>query len=430
MRSSGMGMMSRLQSLRSRQTVAAILITVLTLVVVGGLILSTTSLGCGPAQKLGLKGVLSHCKVSGQLAANQSPGTGSPGTTSTPSAPFVSPFASPSAPETPVEPGPTPPDTSPASPPFPPFSTPVSGSGGLAVPGRVLSCRLPVFVGPPGSGGFISFPGGTFNGDPTSAVTVPSPSPGGSSPAPVGPGYGYGYGYPGLSYDRAYSRWLPAPYTWVSPDGSRYAHPSSDSIYVENVATGATIELGQGHAWSIIGVSDQAVYASGVNQAGLWQLPFSGPAKQITPTGFWTQASPTAAFGGTTSAVPQGIANTIVRLDLKTGAITDWFTKQGAQSFVSGLDSHGNPLIAVSYFNVNYSETWITTGPGNASPIFNSGENLYSSGTPIADSHGVWIPVNYSVPYVQSTQGIVLYVAGSGLYWMTSLGTQIAGGCS
>ena len=425
MRALVMGMMSRLQSLRSRQTLAAIVITVLTLVVVGGLILSTTSVGCGPAQKLGLKGVLSHCKVSGQLAANQSPGTGSPGPTSTPTGSYTTPS---SEPFTPPASGPNPPDTGSASPAFPPFSTPTSGSGGLAVPGRVLSCRLPVYVGPPGSGGFISFPGGTFNADPTSAVTIPSPSPGGSSPAPVGPGYGYGY--PGLSYDHAYSRWLPVPYTWVSPDGSRYAHPSADSIYVENVATGATIELGQGHAWSVTGVSDQAVYASIVNQAGLWQLSFSGPAKEISTTGFWAQASPTAAFGGTTSAVPQGVANTIVRLDLKTGAITDWFTKQGAQSFVSGLDSHGNPLIAVSYFNVNYSETWSTTGPGTASPIFNSGENLFSSGAPIADSHGVWIPVNYSVPYYQSTQGIVLYVAGSGLYWMTSLGTQIAGGCS
>lgn len=425
MRSRGMGMMSRLQSLRSRQTVAAIVITALTLVVVGGLILSTTSVGCGPAQKLGLKGVLSHCKVSGQLAANQSPGTGSPGPTSTPTGSYAAPS---SEPFTPPASGPNPPDTGSASPPFPPFSTPVSGSGGFAVPGRVLSCRLPVYVGPPGSGGFISFPGGNFSADPTSAVTIPSPSPGGSSPGPVGPGYGYGY--PGLSYDRAYARWLPAPYTWVSPDGSRYAHPSSDSIYVENVATGATIELGQGHAWSIIGVSDQAVYASIVNQSGLWQLSFSGPANEISTTGFWAQASTTAAYGGATSAVPQGVANTIIRLDFKTGAVTDWFTRPGAQSYVFGIDSHGNPLLTVSYFNVNYSETWIATGPGTASPIYNSGENLYLSGAPISDSHGIWLPVNYSVPYSQSTQGIVLYVPGSGLYWMSSLGAQIGGGCS
>lgn len=423
MRSRLLGMISRLQSIRSRQTVAAIVITALTLVVVGGLILSTTSVGCGPANKLGLKG-LSHCKVSGQLAGNQGP-NGSPGPTSAPTGSYTAPS---SEPFTPPASEPAPPDTSPATPAFPPFSTPVSGSGGLVIPGRALSCRLPVYVGPPGSGGFIAFPGGNFVADPTSAVTLPSPSPGGSTPAPVGPGYGYGY--PGLSYDHAYSRWLPVPYTWVSPDGSRYAHTSSDSIYVENVAAGASIELGQGHLWSVTGVSDQAVYASLFNQAGLWQLPFSGPAKQIATTGFWVAASTSAAYGSATSAVPQGVTNTILRLDLKSGAITDWFTRQGAQSSVFGLDAHGNPLINVNYFNQGYSEMWNTTGPGTASPIFSSDEHLFASGSPIADSHGVWFGINYSVPYQNSTQGIALYVAGSGLYWMSSYGTQLAGPCS
>jgi hypothetical protein len=162
----------------------------------------------------------------------------------------------------------------------------------------------------------------------------------------------------------------------------------------------------------------------------LWQLPFSGPVKQITTTGFWQAASSSAAYGTATSAVPQGVTNTIIRLDLKTGAISDWFTRQGTQSSVSGLDSHGNPLIAVSYFSQGFNEMWITTGPGTATPIFNSGENLYTSGPPIGDSHGVWFPINYSIPYQSSTQGIVLYVAGSGLYWMSSLGTQLAGPCS
>lgn len=405
-----------IQILRSRQVIAGALITVVTVTVIGVVLVAMTPIGCRPANAIGLKAVSNRCAK--LTAAKPTP---SPGPTQVT---FPTASEQPSAPATPSA---TPPDISPATPAFPPFSVPVSGSGGLAIPGRALSCRLPVYVGPPGSGGFIAFPGGTFIADPKSGVTVPSPSPGGSSPAPVGPGYGQGY--PGLSYDRAYSRWLAVPYTWVSPDGSRYAHPSSDSIYVENVATGATIELGQGHAWAITGVSDQAVYASIVNQSGLWQLPFSGPARQITQTGFWVAASTGAAYGSATSAVPQGIANTIIRLDVNTGAITDWFTRQAAQSSVFGLDAHGNPLIWVSYFSQSYSEMWSTTGPATATPIFSSDEHLYPSGPPIGDGHGVWFPISYNIPYFQSTQGVVLYVAGSGLYWMSSLGTQLAGGC-
>jgi hypothetical protein len=217
-----------------------------------------------------------------------------------------------------------------------------------------MNCRLPVYVGPPGSGGFIVFPEGAYIGDPKSAVTMPSPSPGSPSPAP-----GYGQGYSGLSYDRAYSRWLPVPYAQVSPDGSRYAHTSPDSIYVENVATGATIELGEGHAWAIIGVQNDGVYAIIVNEPGFWLLPYSGASKQITAAGYWPMASPVAAYGGTTSAVPQGIANTIIRHDLKSGAVSDWFTRGGAQSSMYGFDAHGNALILVAYF-ANYagSEMW------------------------------------------------------------------------
>lgn len=47
----------------------------------------------------------------------------------------------------------------------------------------------------------------------------------------------------------------------------------------------------------------------------------------------------------------------------------------------------------------------------------------------MADSHGVWIAGNYSA-YGTNASGVALYVEGKSLYWMSSIGGQLAGGCS
>jgi hypothetical protein len=201
-------------------------------------------------------------------------------------------------------------------------------------------------------------------------------------------------------------------------------------VYVENVDTRTTIELGEGHAWTIIGVENEGVYATIVNQAGLWLLPYSGAAKQVTKAGYWQMAASGAAYGGTASAVPSGVANTIVRLDLKTGAVSNWFTRGGAQSYMFGFDAHGNALISVNYFvSGGGNEIWITTGPKDRVPMFGSRQNVQASGQPVADKHGIWFPLYYNGGYGASTQGIGLYVIGKGLYWMSSIGTSLAGGC-
>ena len=276
-----------------------------------------------------------------------------------------------------------------------------------------------MYAGPPGSGGFIQFPGGNFTADPSSAVALPSP----------GLAQQTGYGYPGgMAYDRAFSRWLPVQPTSVSPDGSYYAFAGPDGVYVVDVVTSTQTEQGSGHAWTIAGVEAQGVYASIVNQGGLWLLPFSGTPKQITTSGFWQAVSAGAAYGTATSAVPQGVANTIIRLDLATGIIGDWFTRQGAGSTVLGIDGQGNPLISVNYFVAGGNEVWIANGT-TADPIFGSFGGQDPQGRPIADGHGLWFPISNRQGSFFS-QGVALYIAGSGLYWMTSYGVQLAGGCS
>jgi hypothetical protein len=294
-----------------------------------------------------------------------------------------------------------------------------------------MNCRLPIFVGPSGSGGFIVFPGGTYVADPRSAVTIPSPTPAPSSPPPqVG---GYPSKFAGLSYDRAFSKWVPVAYQFVSPDGSHYAWSSPDSIYVENVAGGASIELGEGHAWNIIGVQNAGLYATRLNEAGLWLLPYSGAAKQLTSTGYWQIASGSAAYGTATSAVPDGVANTILRLDLQGGAVVDWFTRGGGSSSVIGFDASGNAVISVNYFTIGGYDVWLTTGPKTRVPLFGSAQGLSLLGPVVADSHGIWIPLSFSGYNFGSNvnrQGVGLYAPGSGLWWMSNIGAQIGGGCS
>jgi hypothetical protein len=284
-----------------------------------------------------------------------------------------------------------------------------------------LSCSLPVYAGPPGSGGFITFPGGAFIADPKSAVSTPAP-PGQSSPTP--PGSYYGPGYSGLTYNRKQGRWLPVQFRWVSPDGSHYAFTSGTSIYVVTTATGAVGEPGEGQNWLIVDVRDEGVYATVPNAAGLWLLPYSGSPKQITTWGFWQAVGATAAYGTVTSAVPQGAANTIIKLDLKTGARTDLFTSTAQQSQVTGFDKAGNPFIYTQ--GPSGQGLWIATGPGAASLIGNSSVGGFvSTATPIADNNGVWL-VGWSNPGGQ----MIVLLANSTLYGMSTLGGSLAGGCS
>ena len=444
-RRAGLGFMDRFRFIRNRP-VLAVAISVVSMLVIVSAITFTTPLRCGPAKALGLKGIADGCVTVGSISirpsSSRTPGP-YPNPASAPygnpaSGPFNNPASGPfnnpaSGPYDNPASGAYPPVGYPASGSYPPFYPPVSpGFPGAARP--PLDCRLPVYAGPPGSGGFIVFPGGAFIADPTSSVTVPTTTP---TPTPVGgPGPGYGPGYGSLSYDHQYSRWVPVAANQVSPDGSRYAYATTDGIYVVNAANNAQAEVGGGHGWTIVAVLSDGVYAGDPNAGGLWVFPFSGTARQITKTGYWRAATAAAAYGTATSAVPQGATNSIIRLDLETGTTAEWFSRAGAQVGVAGFDGKGNPIINVDYLNGSGTEIWIATGPTSASPIAGFTNSQYggaggftSYSTPVADSHGVWFAGNYQQPYGIQATGVALYVPGSGFYWMSSIGGQLAGGC-
>jgi hypothetical protein len=206
---------------------------------------------------------------------------------------------------------------------------------------------------------------------------------------------------------------------------------------VQNVADSTHVLLGDGQPWFVIAFLSDGVYATNPNSAGLWLLPLSGTPRHIATTGYWRAVTAGAAYGTPTSAVPDGASNGIIKLDLKTGAITDWFARGNSQASVLGFDAQGHPIIQLYYYTApnTGTEIWLTTAPSTGVPLGgqSSGGYYYGmhptlQGTPVGDSHGIWFQA-YS-QQGPARNGVVLYVPASGFYWMSNIGGQLAGGCS
>ena len=400
------------------------MVTVITLGTAGTIVLVATPAGC----RVGLQLAGTKCQAPSPLA-------GFPGATPTAGATFSAvPTSGQSTSPSPFEPPasnsyptPTPPPYNsnpnvPHDPSLPPYEFDV-GSGsfppaypeitsGFATP-STFSCRLPIFANGPGSGGFIVFPDRTFIGDPRSGVALP---PSGASPPPQGP-----YGQPlffGLSYDRAVSRWVPVQRSWVAPDGKHYAYPDfSDGIEIVDVVANTQVKVGAGKHWQVIDVEAEGVYAGQLNIAGLWLVPFTGAASQITAEGYWSSVGGGAAYGTDTSSLPYGVPTVIVRIDLKTHVKQNWFEVNNATSFPWGFDGAGHAIMVVQPIGQGQSFLWLVTGLGNALVI--SSNNSFS-GPPVADKHGLWF-MNYQTTF--------LWVPGVGMQVQANIGGNLAGAC-
>lgn len=289
----------------------------------------------------------------------------------------------------------------------------------------VLSCRLPISNGQPGGGGFVTFPAATFAPDSRSGVTIP--------------GNGNVFG---LSYNRAAGRWLPVPRPWVSPDGSHYAYLDfrNNTIHGITVATGADTYLGPkpngaassarlaGAGWQPIEALDEGLYAApagGPNAtAGLWLFPFSGAGeRQVTSSNYWHEIGGGGAWGTSSPSVPEGAANTIMRLDLRAGSTQDWFTRPGLQSHVMGFDADGHPVVQA--ISRDETQVWRLMGPGKADQLLaaktngNDPNRLFVDSV-LGDRNGIWIATN---------QGLYLTTA-SGTQKVSTVTGQLAAACA
>jgi len=235
----------------------------------------------------------------------------------------------------------------------------------------------------------------------------------------------------------------------VSPDGTRYAYWEwqTRSIQAVAVATGAETALGPkpngpasaarlnpGAGWLVIEALDSGVYAvpNGGYQsssAGLFLFPWSGIGElQVTGSGFWHAIGGGAAWGTVSQSVPEGAANTILRLDLGGGSPAEWFSRPSLQSRVVGFDLTGHPVVEASSKNV--MEAWLVTGQSNGTKLLSltptpGQQNPAGPGRPVlqsvvGDDRGIWLATSDG-----------LYFSASGRTEKVSTVTgQLGGGCA
>lgn len=281
----------------------------------------------------------------------------------------------------------------------------------------VIDCTLPVYKwgGVTNGGnysiigqyGFLSIASGKFSADPT--VTADSGT-----------------------YDWPYKRWLPVGMAQVLPDGSAYVYETeltdSYEIHLVQVATGAdqmVFHMPYDNAYQILAFQPEGIYVYPIMHrsglaSGLWLLDPTKATLKSLPTsmdGTWQLVSGGAAWGG-----PGGMAGeSLVRLDLATGALTTWFqhTVQGAVFegmgygvSVIGFDASGRPLVEVfPPFDLRASpapnpkpEVWLVSSPGQASRVLGLPVPQQGGATGVRDSHGLW---------VEGRDGVYLYADGS-----------------
>jgi hypothetical protein len=304
------------------------------------------------------------------------------------------------------------------------------------VPGFNVKCSLPVTANGR-TAAMISLPDGT--------VTVDN------SVAP-GPG---GKGVAMYSFDAPLQKWVPVQRQWVSPDGRYYAFSTSTTgvpgeapaadLRIREISSGKdrTAWKGQGNA-SVIGWSGSTVYFVLQGMFMTYGAPMSAPevwaadaaggnAHRVGPNPPPPAPEPGKpapfSFGGfgyiggggiwsvTASKIPEtpapgsmptkpmvGGPDTIMRMDLGTGAVSSWYTApDGTTVGLAGLDGQGRPIVTQSDFiKFKMAATppppgfmppppsyFVLTGKGQTSPI-TVPNNVFGLGPMSSDSHGSW----------------------------------------
>jgi hypothetical protein len=270
--------------------------------------------------------VLTECGAASKYAAAVASATASP------SLPPATAPATASAPlSTPVTVEPS------RDPAWPPYEYPASAPFPATLYGTAPSCWLPV-SGNLGAywGEMVELPNTYPVGDVTARPTLP--------PVPAGYGAVIQSDF-GMSYDWAFRSWLPVPWSWVTPDGKRYAYsyPGIPGILIADVGSNTATVIARDRDWSILDVEQTGIYATVPQSPGLWLVTFAGTASEVTASGFWDSIYGGAAYGGDGPAAAPG--NVIERLDLATGTVQPWFQVAGATSVVVGYDGKTAPMI-------------------------------------------------------------------------------------
>lgn len=298
---------------------------------------------------------------------------------------------------------------------------PVSPSGPTAVatamrspspnlPYIDLSCRLPIYFSSTDTGvvtlygGFLQFPQDKLVTDRAWIIGQhDSSSDFATADSPVLHGAG------GAFYDRAQSRWVPAAPTQSLPDGSAYAYvwtipyTNDAKAYVVNVATGSVTMFdlpGSSTLWQVADFNSSGIYImemSGLGGPGqgVWLLnPITGsvtlirrvPQLWMVRDGYaWVARFDTRDKSSPPAYSELAPANSLVQINLATGAETTWFYQPGQYPWMLGLDSHRHPIVQFTY------SVRIIDEPGAEGQMINGhGFANEPLGEPLGDGDRVW----------------------------------------
>jgi hypothetical protein len=272
-----------------------------------------------------------------------------------------------------------------------------------------------------------------------------------------------GKGSQGSTYSGG--KWLPVQAGWVSPDGKSYGYTTETTgvpgqaptatVNVHDIARGTnrTVWSGDGSA-SMLGWGPAGIYfvlqpsgmygtpqPAGQGAAlGVWVVDPSnssgahrvGPNPAVTPvpgepgpplfqfgsvigggSAWYVQPTfakqPTTGLGPGIAYIPQ--ASTLLRMDLKDGSVSTWFTSpDSSNARIAGLDSQNHPILIVSQIpkitkpvqdgrpmittEQMYPpapELLILTSPDQSTRIGNGSSSEFRPSSVVADGHGIWI---------------------------------------
>lgn len=309
-----------------------------------------------------------------------------------------------------------------------PTSPPVV-AGDLPLTTVDFSCRLPVTKYSGGgdntfySIGFIAFPTATFSPDPNDGIhSRHAQQDYATDAAPTLSGTAQG-GPP--TYDLAQHRWLPVSSAQLTADGGSYAYshglPNSTQIQVNvvNVATATekVFDVSQPERAQVVDFGPAGVYlllpsALGGAGEGVWLLnPASGAVQRLRVEQQVMAVRDGYAWVGRIDPrnpppqPPEGtVANSIVRVDLQSGAETAWYYRPGASLWLYGFNSRGKPVIGVGGPAHGVGEIRLVEQPGS------QGVQVYSGGMPLSGPQGDGDRLWFS-----SATGIYLYTPARGL---------------
>lgn len=240
-------------------------------------------------------------------------------------------------------------------------------------------------------GGFVAFPTAQLAEDPAGTMqyrNVEADFATTTSPVLYGDG-----GYP--FYDRARSRWVPAPARQALADGSAYAYTSYNSrtgaytIVIVDVASGNSRSFAVSSMsfplvadFGAAGVYIVSGSALGGPGEGVWLLdPTTGAIKDLGPIhqvwavrdGFaWVaRLDPRdKTVWGPTELAP---ADSLVRIDLATGAETIWWYEAGHYPWLLGLDSSNRPILLLGLSAMG-NEIRLIDQPGSSGALVFTGD--------------------------------------------------------